>query len=72
MTGTGTVQTNVQTLKEDSLFLDDEKTEPITPPKPFVQSLSPSGELKIGFTSPMKVVKDLDALNEKKVALRWD
>jgi hypothetical protein len=59
-------------VTESSLFVDEEQQVPIVPPKPYVQSLTPSGILKIGFTSPMKVPKDLKALNDKKVALRWN
>ena len=36
-----------------------------------MKSLTPDGKLTVGFTSKMKVPKDLSALNNQKVALRW-
>jgi hypothetical protein len=36
-----------------------------------VKSLGADGKLKIGFTQKMKIPKDLKALNDQKVALRW-
>lgn len=36
-----------------------------------MKSLGADGKLKIGFTQKMKIPKDLKALNDQKVALRW-
>lgn len=51
--------------------MEEQKVVEVTPPKPFVKSMDESGVLKVGFSSPMKVPKNLDALNNQKVALRW-
>lgn len=67
----GTTKT-VVTPSTPSLFVEDAKaTAATTPPKPFVKALTPDGKLTIGFSSKMKVPKDVSALNDQKVALRW-
>jgi hypothetical protein len=38
----------------------------VTPPKPFVKSMDESGVLKIGFSSKMKVPKNLEAKIKRK------
>lgn len=68
----GVISTIAKQQSSSSFVENQEKKADVaSPPKPFVKSLGADGKLKIGFTQKMKIPKDLKALNDQKVALRW-